>query len=348
MDTQQPSPDAYDHKTVEAKWSHRWQSQGCFTTDLRAARRPYYNLMMFPYPSAQGLHVGNVFAFIGSDIHGRYMRARGFDVFEPFGFDAFGIHSENYAIKAGGHPAQQIPQNVANFRRQLGRLGMMLDGSHEVNTTDPAYYRWTQWIFVQLFKAGLAYQKDAPVNWCPSCRTVLAAEQAEGGTCERCGCTVEQRQMRQWFFRITAYADRLLKNLDWIDWSEITRHAQRRWIGRTEGPDGQATYHLRDWCISRQRYWGPPIPIIHCDRCGTVPVPEDQLPVVLPHIEDFRPDGSVPAPWPACLSSSAPPAPHAAALPGARPTSTTTSWTRRGSSTATPVRIATTWLSTRP
>ena len=288
----QVTADGYDHRSVEAKWSRRWQELGCFRTDLKGASRPYYNLMMFPYPSAEGLHVGNVFAFVGSDIHGRYMRGRGYDVFEPFGFDAFGIHSENHAIKVGTHPAELIPRNVENFRAQLRSVGAMLDWSHEVNTTDPAYYRWTQWIFLQLFKAGLAYQKAAPVNWCPSCRTVLAAEQAEGGTCERCGSAVQQRQMRQWFLGITAYADRLLKNLDWIDWSEITRNAQRRWIGRTEGPDGQAEYHLRDWCISRQRYWGPPIPIIYCDRCGTVPVPEDQLPVMLPHVAEFRPDGS--------------------------------------------------------
>ena len=288
----QSAADIYDHRAIEPKWSQRWQDLRCFSPDLHAAARPYYNLMMFPYPSAEGLHVGNVFAFVGSDIHGRFMRARGYDVFEPIGFDAFGIHSENYAIKTGGHPASLIPRNIANFRRQLGSLGMMFDWSHEVNTTDPAYYRWTQWIFVQLFKAGLAYQKDAPVNWCPSCRTVLADEQAEGGACERCGAAVEQRQMRQWFFRITAYADRLLENLDRIDWSEITKAAQRRWIGRTEGPDGKPIYHLRDWCISRQRYWGPPIPIIHCDRCGPVPVPEEQLPVVLPYMEQFQPDGS--------------------------------------------------------
>jgi leucyl-tRNA synthetase len=282
----------YDHAAVEAKWSQRWQVLGSFRTDLQAAARPYYNLMMFPYPSAEGLHVGNVFAFVGSDIHGRYMRARGYDVFEPFGFDAFGIHSENFAIKVASHPADLIPRNVGNFRRQLVRLGAMFDWSHEVNTTDPAYYRWTQWLFLQLLKAGLAYQKDAPVNWCPSCRTVLAAEQAAGGACERCGSAVEQRQMRQWFFRITAYAQRLLDNLDGIDWSPITKNVQRRWIGRTDGEGGEGTYHLRDWCISRQRYWGPPIPIINCDRCGAVPVPEDQLPVVLPYIEDFKPDGS--------------------------------------------------------
>lgn len=463
--------DKYDHQTVEAKWRSHWTEVKAFETDLENAERPYYNLMMFPYPSAEGLHVGNVFAFVGSDIHARFMRSHGYDVFEPMGFDAFGIHSENFAIKINTHPGKLIPSNILNFTEQLSLLGAMFDWSHQVSSTDPAYYRWTQWIFIQLYKAGLAYQKEAPVNWCPSCNTVLSAEQAENGVCERCGETVEQRNMRQWFFKITAYAQRLLDNLSWIDWSETTKGAQERWIGRSEGaevdfplvgcdeklrifttrpdtlwgatymvlspehplvglvttraqqtavqnymqmagrktaieredatrektgvftggyavnpvndehipiwisdyvlmtygtgaimavpahdtrdfafatvfhlpivrvisPDGDDTalaeayigegaminsgpfngmnsleakskvtdwleargqgartvnYRLRDWCISRQRYWGPPIPMIYCDRCGVVPVPDDQLPVVLPYLEDFKPDGS--------------------------------------------------------
>ena len=461
----------YDHRRVEEKWSRQWREQGAYAVDLDNAARPYYNLMMFPYPSAEGLHIGNFFAFVGSDVHGRYMRSQGYDVFEPMGFDAFGIHSENHALKTGTHPSRLIPANVAHFRRQLERIGARFDWGHEVNSTDPAYYRWTQWIFLQLFKAGLAYQKLAPVNWCPACRTVLADEQASGGSCERCDSEVEQRDMRQWFFRITAYAQRLLDNLDWIDWSDITRTAQRQWIGRSEGaevvfpvtgsqheitvfttrpdtlwgatyvvlapehplveqiasagqkgeveeyahaarrksmverqdatrqksgvftgahatnpangqrlpvwvadyvlmgygtgaimavpahdardfefaeqfglpivevisPDGEehvlaeayvgegtlihsgpfsgmgsreamgeigdwlatqgrgkatVIYRLRDWCVSRQRYWGPPIPIVHCDHCGAVPVPEKDLPVLLPHLEEFAPDGS--------------------------------------------------------
>ncbi len=468
----------YDHGAVEARWIKRWESEGTYEVDLKAARKPYYNLMMFPYPSAEGMHVGNVFAYTGADIHGRYMRARGYDVFEPMGFDAFGIHSENFAIKINTHPGRLIPDNIRNFTHQFKRLGAMFDWRHEVQTTDPGYYRWTQWLFIQLFKAGLAYQKEAPVTWCPSCNTVLAAEQAEGGECERCGTLVEQRNMRQWFFRITAYAAQLLENLERIDWSETTKTAQRRWIGRSEGAevdfrladrdeklsvfttrpdtlwgatymvlapehplvdvvttgehrtavseyvresgrktaieredatrektgvftggyavnpvndaripiwisdyvlmtygtgaimavpahdgrdfefartfdlpivqvisgsveatngydgaasleeaytgegtminsgpfDGthsivgvsevtdwleergvgrrQVNFRLRDWCISRQRYWGPPIPMIHCGDCGVVPVPEDQLPVVLPHVDDFRPDGT--------------------------------------------------------
>ena len=230
--------DKYDHRVIEQKWSRLWDQHKIYTIDLYGAKRPYYNLMMFPYPSAEGLHVGNVFAFVGSDIHGRFMRAQGYDVFEPMGFDAFGIHSENYAITVQNHPAKLVPNNIENFREnQLKRIGAMFDWSHEVSTTDPEYYRWTQWIFLQLYKAGLAYQKDAPVNWCPSCKTVLANEQAEEGLCERCGSVVEQRKTRQWFFRTTAYAERLLGNLDWIDWSSITKTAQRRWIGRSEGAE---------------------------------------------------------------------------------------------------------------
>jgi leucyl-tRNA synthetase len=449
----------YRPDAVEAKWQARWAERGTNQPDLDRAGRPFYNLMMFPYPSAEGLHVGNMFAFTGSDVYGRYQRLRGFDVFEPIGFDAFGIHSENFALKVGMHPAELIPRNIANFRRQLMRIGGMFDWRHELSTTDPAYYKWTQWIFLQLYHAGKAYKKYGAVNWCPQCKTVLANEQVVGGYCERHPDTlVEQRNLEQWFFRITEYAERLLAHLDdpsRMDWSETTATAQRNWIGRSEGaeiefaaaagepirvfttrPDtlfgatfmvlapehplvdqfvtaeqraevvayrtavasrdlvsrkvgerektgvftggharnpgtgqmipvwiadyvlmeygtgaimavpahddrdlefahkfglpvvpvigddgrliasgefdgmaaedggtaiirwleargagtGRVQFRLHDWCISRQRYWGPPIPIIYCDECGTVPVPEDQLPVLLPEIEDFRPD----------------------------------------------------------
>ena len=462
---------AYDPTAVERKWQARWESARTNTPDLDAAPRPFYQLMMFPYPSAEGLHVGNVFAFTGNDIHGRFQRLRGHSVFEPIGFDAFGIHSENHALKTGTHPGELIPRNIANFRRQLRRIGLMVDWTRELSTTDPRYYKWTQWIFLQLMRRGLAYKKEAPVNWCPVDKTVLANEQVVNGLCERCGTKVEQRRLAQWFFQITDYAPRLLANLDHIDWSETTRTAQRNWIGRSEGvslrfatasgeaievfttrPDtifgatylvlapehplvgaltaparraqvdayrdrsakqdliarktnkektgaftgafavnpatgakipvwtadyvlmdygtgaimavpghdvrdfafakefklpilrvvaaagddarsplteaytgegrlvnsaqfdgldtadgtkritswlaergaGQSVvnYRLHDWCISRQRYWGPPIPVIYCDECGPVGVPEKDLPVLLPHIDDFRPDDS--------------------------------------------------------
>lgn len=462
----------YDHRAVEAKWRQVWEERGYHEPDLDAAARPYYNLMMFPYPSAEGLHVGNVYAFTGADIHGRYKRMCGYDVFEPMGFDAFGIHSENYAIKIGDHPRTLIRRNVRNFREnQLKRIGARFDWAHQVNTTEPEYYRWTQWVFIRMFEQGLAYRKKAAVNWCPSCMTVLADEQVIADRCERCDALVTQRELDQWFFRITDYAERLHQNLDTIDWSEITKTAQRNWINRSEGallrfqidgrddhlevfttrpdtifgatymvmapehplvdeltasdrrdevaayraqvrettqeervaedrpktgvdigahcvnpatgeripiwiadyvlwgygtgaimavpahderdfafattfglpirevisPDGESheleaayigpgvminsppfdgtpsaegmskvtqhlaerglgephiEYRLRDWCISRQRYWGPPIPMIHCKQCGPVPVPEEQLPVLLPDLENFAPDDS--------------------------------------------------------
>jgi leucyl-tRNA synthetase len=460
---------------VEPKWQQRWTDRGTNTAKLENPARPFYALMMFPYPSAEGLHVGNLFAFTGSDISARFHRLMGHDVFQPLGFDAFGIHSENYALKVGAHPMELTPKNVANFTRQLGRAGVMVDWNQKVDTSRPDYYKWTQWVFLQLHKQGLAYKKAAAVNWCPSCKTVLANEQVEDGHCERCSSAVEQRFLEQWFFKISEYAPRLLANLEWLDWSAITKQAQRNWIGKSEGaqltfdiaghsdrvtvfttradtiygatylvlapehplvatlttdaqraavtqyveatkkqdlisrkstkektgvftgayavnpatqqqipvwiadyvlmeygtgaimavpghderdfefaqvfalpivrvvagPDDQAdtplgdaaftddehgrlvnsgtfdglpvqdakrtvtqwladqehakavvNYRLHDWCISRQRYWGPPIPIIYCDTCGAVPVPEQDLPVELPNIPDFKPDDS--------------------------------------------------------
>lgn len=463
--TQVPS---YDPAVVEARWQERWAREHANEPDLDRPERPFYNLMMFPYPSAEGLHVGNMFAFTGADIYGRFQRLSGHTVFEPIGFDAFGIHSENYALSIGTHPGKLIPQNIDAFRRQLRRFGGMFDWRHELSTTDPRYYKWTQWIFLQLFKAGLAFRKKGAVNWCPKDMSVVANEQVINGYCERHPDTkVELRYLEQWFFAISKYAERLLENLDWLDWSHSTRTLQRNWIGRSEGaelvietpaglkitifttrPDtvfgatalvlapehplvdqltaqeqrravnayrrevqredivsrnvatekpktgvfvgsyarnpatgeaipiwiadyvlmqygtgaimivpahdkrdfefatqfklpirevirsnqplpsetengvlinsgefdglpchdakrrivewlaakGFATpkveYRLHDWCISRQRFWGPPIPIIYCDGCGPVAVPEKDLPVELPFIEDFRPDAS--------------------------------------------------------
>jgi len=469
---------SYDPSAIELKWQRIWQERGTNHTDLKRAQRPFYALMMFPYPSAEGLHVGNLFAFTGNDIYGRFQRLMGHNVFEPFGYDAFGIHSENYALKVGQHPMELIPRNIVNFQRQIERAGLMVDWRYRLDTTDPDYYKWTQWLFLQLLKQGLAYKKQAAVNWCPKDKTVLANEQVvSGGVCERCGTPVEQRLLEQWFFRISDFAPRLLENLDHIDWSETTKTAQRNWIGRSEGAelafethdlDGKACeirvfttrpdtifgatymvlapehplvesltkpgqkkqvesyrektksqdlvtrktstektgvftgsyainpatekeipiwisdyvlmeygtgaimgvpghderdfefatkfelpivrvvcgeredantplheaftqcesgtlvnsgvfdgfeveaakkaivellakggsakpvvhYRLHDWCISRQRYWGPPIPVIYCESCGVVPVPEKDLPVVLPFIEDFKPDDS--------------------------------------------------------
>src|SRR5258705_2982600 len=208
-----PTAPPYDPQAVEAQWQARWAERHTNEPDLDRAARPFYNVRMFPYPSAGGSPVGNMFASAGADIYGRFKRLKGYDFFEPMGFDAFGIHSENYALTTGIHPAKLIPQNIAAFRRQLRRFGGMYDWRHELSTTDPAYYKWTQWIFLQLFKAGLASKKRAAVNWCPKDKTVLANEQVIDGRCERCDTPVEQRFLDQWFFTITRYAERLLPKL---------------------------------------------------------------------------------------------------------------------------------------
>src|SRR5690625_4340651 len=499
--------------------------------------------MMFPYPSAEGLHVGNIYAFTGADVYGRYRRLLGDQVFEPIGFDAFGIHSENFALQIGSHPMELIPNRIAHFTRQLRRTGAMYDWNHTVDTTSPEYYRWTQLLFLQLYEAGLAEKKEAPVNWCPGCHTVLANEQVIAGECERCKSIVEQRYLSQWFFRITEYAERLLENLSWIDWSETTKRAQENWIGRSEGteidfpiarkrvaPDrhepaqlhaskpvirvfttradtifgatfmvlapehplvdevttpeqralveeyrkkiatmdvvtrkitdkektgvftgghcinpatgeeipiwiadyvlmeygtgaimavpghdqrdfefaqkfalpikqviaeeedhegvplheayagdgvvvnsdqfsgmnseeakaaitewleerglarAQLNYRLHDGRISRQRHWGPPTPIIYCDECGTVPVPEEDLPVILPNIEDYRPDESGVSPLARVEEWYRVPCPSVDERLGGRPMSPIPSSIAPGTSSATHRQTTTRSPSTR-
>jgi leucyl-tRNA synthetase len=233
----------YKPSDIESYWQKYWEENDIFSPDLLNAKNPYYTLMMFPYPSAEGLHIGNMYAFTGADIHGRYMRMKGKDVFEPIGLDGFGIHSENYALKVGRHPREQAKISEKNFYRQLRATGNAYDWKRTLETYDTDYYRWTQWIFVQMFKKGLAYRKKAQVNWCPSCKTVLADEQvlqkskveAAVSVCERCETVVEKRDLEQWFFRITKYADALLSGLDQIDWPEKIKIAQKQWIGRSEG-----------------------------------------------------------------------------------------------------------------
>ncbi len=420
--TNKSNPLKYDPQEIEVKWQKKWEESGVYKPDLDKAMKPFYSLMMFPYPSAEGMHVGNMYAFTGADVYGRFKRMQGFSVFEPIGLDGFGIHSENYAIKVGKHPVEQAKTSEKNFYRQLRSIGNGFDWTRTVETYKPEYYKWTQWLFIQLFKAGLAYRKKAPVNFCPSCKTVLADEQVEDGLCERCKSVAEKRDLEQWFFKITKYADRLLNGLSQIDWAEKVKTAQREWIGRSEGlvinfggidvfttrpetadgatflvlspqhpkakefkskevidyikissrktdeerrrektgvfsgeyvinpltkkkipiwvadyvlmgygtgaimavpaederdrefaqkykipivktslsakPEGKkvVNYHLRDWLISRQRYWGPPIPMIYCEGCKWQPVPEKDLPVELPYIEDYKPLGTGKAP----------------------------------------------------
>lgn len=243
---------SYPHKETEVKWQERWNELSLNTPDIHQAKRPYYNLMMFPYPSAEGLHVGNMYAFTGSDIHGRFMKMQGYDVFEPIGLDGFGIHSENYALKIGRHPKEHARITQKRFYEQLHTIGIMADWSRVLETYDPGYYRYTQWLFVQMFKHGLAYRGQASVNYCPSCKTVLSDEQVLVKTdhdvtkhvCERCGNTVEKRLLKQWFFRITAYAEKLLKNISSLKWSEKVKTVQSKWIGKKTGCD--ITYPVVD------------------------------------------------------------------------------------------------------
>lgn len=228
-------PSAYKPSEIESKWQAIWEKEKIYSPNLDTAKNPFYNLMMFPYPSAEGMHVGNMYAFTGADVYGRFQRMQGKDVFEPIGLDGFGIHSENYALRIGTHPVEQAKISEKNFYRQLKSIGNSFDWTRTVETYKPEYYKWTQWLFIQLFKAGLAYRKKAPVNFCPSCKTVLADEQVEDGLCERCKSPSEKKDLEQWFFKITKYADRLLSNLTQIDWSERVKTAQRRWIGRSDG-----------------------------------------------------------------------------------------------------------------
>ncbi len=414
---------AYDHKKVEKKWQEVWEKEGIYTPDIKKTSKKdkFYNLFMFPYPSAEGLHAGHAFSSTGSDIYGRFMRMNGKIVFQPMGYDSFGIHPENYAFKTGEHPKTMLDRTIKHYEEQFKSLGHGYDWTRTVTTSDPEYYRWTQWLFTEMFKAGLAYRKNAKVNFCPSCKTVLADEQVmspkqagkeakdkdgnviseeDVNVCERCGTVVEKKDLDQWFFKITDYADRLLEGLDKINWSSRVKIAQKEWIGRSKGRiikfkaeegedievfttrpdtlnavtflatsdmyeegskektgefsgkyaisplDGRkipiwktnyvapnygtgvvmgvpahdqrdmefakkyhidivdlepeennigkdyTNYHLRDWLVSRQRYWGAPIPMINCNKCGWQPVPESDLPVLLPDIKDYKPEGT--------------------------------------------------------
>ena len=444
----------YDHKAVEAKWQDRWEKQRTAEVDLRQGRQKYYVLMMFPYPSGDRLHVGHGRNYILGDALYRYLRMNGKRAFNPMGWDAFGLPAENAAIQRGVHPRDWTFGNIKVMKEQFKRWGILYDWSKEIASCTPEYYRWNQWLFLRMLEKGLAYKKKAPVNWCPGCQTVLANEQVVEGACERCGTPVVQRDLEQWFFRITDHADRLLAGLDGLEgWPEKVKVMQRNWIGRSEGaeidfavaglkkkitvfttrpdtihgatflvlapehplvpkliekhpgrpeleawiesirntpriqregegtpkegrdtgrkaanpatgepipvwianyvlPDygtgavmgvpahderdlvfarqeglavrevyvdgvirnlrdatpfdglepspetvrkfiawieekgfgrAKVTYRLRDWLISRQRYWGTPIPVVYCDKCGVVPVPDDQLPVELPY-----------------------------------------------------------------
>lgn len=465
----------YDHKGIEKKWQDAWEKAGVFHAENNSTKPKYFALVEFPYPSGQGLHVGHPRPYTALDIIARKRRLQGYNVLYPIGWDAFGLPTENYAIKNHIHPAQVTKKNVARFKEQIKSLGISFDWSREINTTDPEYYKWTQWIFLQLFKKGLAYKKEMNVNWCTGCKCVLANEEVVEGVCERCGSPVIHKEKSQWMLKITDYAQKLIDGLDDVDYPDRVKAQQKNWIGRSEGAevDFQTTagdvltvyttrpdtlfgatymvispehpniekwqdklsnmdairdyqakaarkseferaevakdktgvrlegvaainpvngkeipifisdyvlmtygtgaimavpahdtrdwafarkfglpvievvkggdvekeaftdcatgvmvnsgflngltvkeakakikdymeekgfghkkvnYKLRDWVFARQRYWGEPIPIVHCDKCGYVPLPEDQLPLRLPEVESYEPtdDGESP------------------------------------------------------
>jgi len=458
----------YDHNIIEEKWEEQWEKEGTYHTPEDPKQKKSYVLDMFPYPSGEGLHAGHTRIYTASDVYARLKRMQGYAVLHPTGWDAFGLPAEQYAIKNKVHPSSSVEKNTARFRSQMKRLALSYDWDREINTTDPAFYKWTQWIFLQMFKKGLAYESFEPINWCPTCETGLANEDLENGNCERCGTPVVKKPMRQWVLRITEYADRLLDDIELLEkWPESYKDSERNWIGRSVGgefefplviegqPDGKdkvtifttrpdtlcgatyvaisaelagkwknagwtpsanvdafitkllkeeavraygvipekegmftgiyainpvtkakvpvwianyvlsgygtgaimavpahderdydfaekyslpiitvidaehnekcytgegvlvnsgewnglknteaatkiterfgkhkVEYKLRDWVFSRQRYWGEPIPIIHCASCGAVPVPESELPVTLPQVESYAPSGT--------------------------------------------------------
>ncbi len=456
----------YNHKEIEQKWQDAWDKAGVYKTTEDSDKEKFYILDMFPYPSGAGLHVGHPKGYIATDIISRYKKMKGFNVLHPMGWDAFGLPAEQYALKNKVHPSVGTQKNIDTFKKQLEKISLNYDWERELSTTDPDFYKWTQWTFIQMFKKGLVFESNEPINWCPSCKTGLANEDLEDGKCERCDSEIEKKPIRQWVIKITDYADRLLADIDKLDWQESIKESQRNWIGRSEGakihfalkdsdkkveifttrPDtlfgatymvlapehelisklqslisnydevekyvkeaskkshiergdmtkektgvelkgvkainpanneelpiyiadyvmadygtgaimavpahderdfefakrfgieikdvvdgrkdkeqayigdgaiinsgefdglsvakakkkitkfvgGEMTtsYKLRDWVFARQRYWGEPIPLIHCGECGVVPVPDDELPVVLPSVESYEPTGT--------------------------------------------------------
>ncbi|GAB4141874.1 MAG: hypothetical protein Fur0024_4240 [Patescibacteria group bacterium] len=227
----------FNHKEIEKKWKMRWDQTKLNHPDLKNAKNPYTNLMMFPYPSAEGLHAGSLYTFTGIDTFSRFKKMQGYDVFEPFGLDGFGIHSENYAIKIGEHVRDVSKRTEKHFYEQVDMAGLMIDKDHMVETYKPNYYRWTQWLFLKMWEKGLAYRKKAMVNYCPKCKTTLSDEQVIDEKCERCETIVEKKDQEQWFWKITEYAERLLKNTEWLNWPQDVLESQRNWIGKSEGAE---------------------------------------------------------------------------------------------------------------
>lgn len=245
---------SYDHQKIDKKWQEEWEASGVYRTSESTDKPKAYVLDMFPYPSGEGLHVGHPKGYIATDIFARHARMQGKNVLHPMGWDAFGLPAENFAIKNKVHPRTAVEKNVARFKEQLQKIGLDYDWSREINTTDPEYYRWTQWIFLKLFEKGLAYEAFEPINWCPSCQTGLANEDLDGNVCERCGSVVEKRPMRQWTLKITDYAERLLKDLELLSqWQEHIKESQRNWIGKSEGAEISFELHFDDAALNENR-----------------------------------------------------------------------------------------------
>ena len=225
----------YDHKVIENKWQSFWGENNTFQVEEDTSKEKYYVLDMFPYPSGQGLHVGHPLGYTATDVVARFKRMRGYNVLHPMGWDAFGLPAEQYAVETGTHPATTTKKNIEKFKSQIKSLGFSYDWDREINTTDPKYYKWTQWIFLQLYKKGLVYQDEVPVNWCPELGTVLANEEVIDGKSERGGHPVVRKPMKQWVFRITEYAESLLNGLEDVDWPDNVKDLQKNWIGRSDG-----------------------------------------------------------------------------------------------------------------
>ncbi|NBS69918.1 leucine--tRNA ligase, partial [bacterium] len=227
----------YDHGNIDGKWQKKWEDAGIFHAKLDDAREKYYLLVEFPYPSGAGLHVGHPRSYTALDVIARKRRMEGKNVLYPIGWDAFGLPAENHAIKTGTHPAVNTAENIKTFKKQIQALGISFDWSREIDTTDPKYYRWTQWMFNEFFRQGLCYKAKMPINWCPSCKIGLANEEAAGGVCERCGGPVEKKEKEQWMIAMTKYADRLLEDLKTVDYLPKIKKEQEEWIGRSEGAE---------------------------------------------------------------------------------------------------------------
>ncbi len=285
---------SYKHLDIEKKWQKYWAENNVFKTDMDSEKPKFYALDMFPYPSGAGLHVGHPEGYTATDIVSRMKKSKGFEVLHPMGWDAFGLPAEQYAIQTGNSPAEFTNQNIEVFRKQLDSLGFSFDWSREVNTTDPEYFKNTQWIFAQLYKNGLAEIMEVEVNWSPSLNTVLANEevlQDENGNpvSERDGLPVEKKVMNQWVLKITKYADKLFEGLDKLDWPDSVKRLQKNWFfEQDENGNHTDKMHIRDWIFARQRYWGEPFPVIHLENGETYLIPETEYPVRLPEIKNYE------------------------------------------------------------